>query len=111
MKEYLWLILGPVAASGLTWIFARRKMVAETTGKELENTAKIVQMWRELSEGMEKRFREEIDSLRKENCELQKQVANVVAENESLRRKMHMLEEENKKLQGQLNLFKKDHDE
>lgn len=111
MKEYLWMILGPVLASGLTWIFARRKMVAEATGKELENTAKIVQMWRELSEGMEKRFREDIELLRRDNCDLQKQVASVVAENESLRKKMHILEEENKKLQEQLKIFNKNNHE
>ena len=74
MNEALLLIIGPVAASFATWLFAMRKSAAEASSKELDNTAKIVLMWRELSEGMEKRFKEEIDQLRKDNCDLEQQV-------------------------------------
>ena len=107
MNEALLLIIGPVAASFATWLFAMRKSAAEASSKELDNTAKIVLMWRELSEGMEKRFKEEIDQLRKDNCDLEQQVKNVVQENEALRRKMHLLEEENRKLISQLKIFNK----
>lgn len=107
MKETLILIIGSLVASFATWLFAMRRLTAEANGKELDNTAKIVRMWQELSEGMEKRFREEIEQLRKENCELEQQVKNVVQENESLRRKMRSLEDENKKLQNQLKIFNK----
>jgi len=102
MNETLMLIIGPLAASFATWLFAMRKRAAEANSKELDNTAKIVLMWRELSEGMEKRFKEEIDQLRKDNCDLEQQVKNV-----ALRKKMHMLEEENRKLINQLKIFNK----
>ncbi len=107
MKETLILILTPIAASFATWLFAMRKLSAEANGKELDNTARIVRMWQELSEGMEKRFSEEIEQLRKENSELEQQVKNVVQENESLRRKMRSLEDENRKLISQLKIFNK----
>ena len=107
MNEALLLIIGPVAASFATWLFAMRKSAAEANSKELDNTAKIVLMWRELSEGMEKRFKKEIDQLRKDNCDLEQQVKNVVQENEALRKKMHLLEEENRKLISQLKIFNK----
>jgi septal ring factor EnvC (AmiA/AmiB activator) len=107
MRETLLLIIGPLAASFATWLFAKRKMAADAISNELDNTAKIVRMWRELSEGMEKRFKEEIDQLRKDNCDLQKKIEQVMEENETLREQMNDLERENKKLQDQLKIFNK----
>lgn len=105
MEETLLLIVGPVVASFATWFFTRRKLNAEADGKELSNSAKICEMWRNLSEGMEKRFKEEIDDLKKQNCTLEVQVKAVVAENEMLRLRMHELESENLKLIKQLKIL------
>jgi len=105
MNEYILLVLAPIAASVGTWFFARRKNAADAKGSELDNSAKICEMWRNLSEGMEKRFKEEIDELRKQNCELESQVKAVVMENVSLKNRMHELEEENIKLIRQLKIF------
>ncbi len=107
MNEQLMLFLGPLVAAFGTWIFARRKMAAVANGKELENTAKIAMMWRELSEGMEKRLSDDIRGLRQENCDLQKRIDLVMEENESLRKQMNGLKQENKKLQEQLKIFNK----
>jgi len=105
MYETILLIIAPIAASFATWIFARRKMAAETQGRELENSAKICEMWKDLSEGMERRFKDEIDELKKQNCTLEAQVKAVVAENETLRMRMHELESENLKLIKQLKIL------
>ena len=105
MNEYVLLILAPLAASAVTWFFARRKMAADAKGSELDNSAKICEMWKNLSEGMEKRFKEEIDELRKQNCDLEGQVKAVVMENVTLKNRMHELEEENIKLIRQLKIF------
>jgi len=111
MNEYLLLFIAPVAASFATWFFARRKITAEAQGRELENSAKICEMWRNLSEGMEKRFKEEIDELRKLNCELESQVKAVVLENVTLKNRMHELEEENIKLIRQLKILNNNNQE
>jgi len=105
MNEYLLLFIAPVAASFATWFFARRKMETEVQGRELENSARICEMWKNLSEGMEKRFKEEIDELKKQNCTLEAQVKAVVAENETLRVRMRELESENLKLIKQLKIL------
>lgn len=109
MAEQLLLFGGPAIAAVITWILARRKNLAEAKGIELENAAKIVTMWRDLSEGLETRFRDEIRELRMKNCELQKQMEDISRENEKLLVKMHLLEDENRKLQDQLKIFNKNH--
>ena len=105
MTEGLLLIVGPVVTGFATWFFTRRKMAAEAMGSELDNSAKICEMWKNLSEGMEKRFKNEIDELRKQNCELESQVKAVVLENVGLRNRMHELEEENIKLIRQIQIL------
>lgn len=105
MTEHLLLFGGPIITAVITWIFARRKNLAEARGVELENAAKIVRMWRDLSEGMETRFRTEISDLQMKNCELQKKMEDITRENEMLLNKMHSLEDENRKLQAQLKIF------
>jgi len=105
MTEGIFLIIAPIAASFATWFYARRKMEAEASGAEIDNSAKICLMWKNLSEGMEKRFKDEIDELRKQNCELENQVREVVQENMTLRNRMHELEEENIKLIRQLKIL------
>lgn len=105
MTEGFLFIAGPVVTGFVTWFYARRKMSAETTGEELNNSAKICEMWKNLSEGMEKRFKDEIDELRKQNCELENQVKAVVLENVLLKNRMRELEEENIKLIRQLKIL------
>ena len=105
MNEHVLLVIAPIVASAGTWFFTRRKMTADAKGSELDNSAKICEMWKNLSEGMEKRFKEEIDELRKLNCELESQVKAVVLENVTLKNRMHELEEENIKLIRQLKIF------
>jgi len=80
-------------------------MAADATGSELDNSAKICEMWKNLSEGMEKRFKDEIDELRKLNCDLENQVKAVVLENVNLKNRMRELEEENIKLIRQLKIL------
>jgi hypothetical protein len=105
MIQEVLLIVGPVVTGFVTWFFARRKMGAEATGAELKNSALICEMWKNLSEGMEKRFKVEIDELRKLNCDLENQVKAVVRENVALKERMKELEEENIKLIRQLKIL------
>jgi len=107
MEQILMLIMGPLVASFVTWFFAMRKTAAEANSTELNNTTKIITMWRELSLGMESRFKLEVAELRKENYDLEKKVKDVVEENAALLRKMRDLEDENSKLTIQLTIFNK----
>jgi len=78
-----------------------------TAARWVNNTTKIITMWRELSLGMESRFKQEVAELRKENYDLEKKVKEVVEENAALLRKMRDLEDENTKLTIQLKIFNK----
>jgi predicted RNase H-like nuclease (RuvC/YqgF family) len=100
MNDTLLLIIASAVTGIVTWLSARRK-------NELDNTSKAIKIWRELSEDMEKRFKEQIDELKKENCELQKLVSMVKKENEELKSQMNALEVENRKLISQLKIFNK----
>ena len=95
MNETLMFITGPIIAAFATWFFAMRKTAAEAASLELSNTAKIITMWRELSTGMELRFKDEVAQLRKDNYDLETKVKVVEAENEALLKKMRAMEEEN----------------
>jgi len=105
MTEGILLVVAPIVTGFATWFFTRRKMAADAMGTELDNSAKICEMWKNLSEGMEKRFKDEIDELRKQNCELESQVKAVVQENIGLKNRMRELEEENIKLIRQLKIL------
>ena len=105
MNETLMFITGPIIAAFATWFFAMRKTAAEAASLELSNTAKIITMWRELSTGMELRFKDEVAQLRKDNYDLETKVKVVEAENEALLKKMRAMEEENTKLIIQLTIF------
>jgi len=105
MNETLMFITGPIIAAFATWFFAMRKTAAEAASVELSNTAKIITMWRELSTGMELRFKDEVAQLRKDNYDLETKVKVVEAENEALLKKMRAMEEENTKLIIQLTIF------
>lgn len=91
MKEILIMIIAPLAASVLTWVFTRNKQIAEVKGVEIDNTEKIIRMWRELSEGMEKRLKAEIDVLRHENFDLKQEIIGLQKENELLKTRLKSL--------------------
>jgi len=105
MTEGILLVVAPIVTGFATWFFTRRKMAADAMGTELDNSAKICEMWKNLSEGMEKRFKDEIDELRKQNSDLEYQVKAVVQENIGLKNRMRELEEENIKLIRQLKIL------
>lgn len=105
MDSPLSYLLAPIATAFATWFFARKKNSADATKSELDNVAEAIKIWRELTQDLEKKFKDDIASLRSENCDLQKQVRQVVQENESLKKQMGILEAENKKLIKQLKIF------
>ncbi len=107
MTEYLNFLFYLSVPASVTWFLARRKNNADAKSSELDNVEKAIKVWRELSEGMERRFTHEIEELRKENCDLQQQVSLVMKENEELKLQMNGLESENKKLISQLKIFNK----
>lgn len=107
MNETLSLIFISAVTGTITWYSARRKNNAQAENSELDNVGKAITIWRELSEDMEKRFKEQVDELKKENCTLQQRVTIVMKENEELKNQMNILEGENKKLISQLKIFNK----
>jgi len=107
MNETLSLIVVSAITGTITFWATRRKNNADAETSELDNVSKAIKIWRELSEDMEKRFKEEVDELKKENCNLQQRVSIVMKENEELKIQMKQLESENKKLINQLKIFNK----
>jgi regulator of replication initiation timing len=92
--EHIYMMIGTSGVVSIAnWLLFPRKRKAEVQSTELDNYGKIIKMWKDLSEDMERRFREEIDELKKENCALKKQINDVLAENEQLRMKLrHFIE-------------------
>jgi septal ring factor EnvC (AmiA/AmiB activator) len=107
MDSTLAYLFAPIATAFAGWFFARKKNEADAHNSELDNVSKAIRIWRELNQDLEKKFKADIDSLRSENCELQKQVRQVVEENNSLKKQMILLEGENRKLISQLKIFNK----
>jgi len=107
MTEYLNFVILSAIPATVTWLLARRKNNADAKTSELNNVDKAIKIWRDLTEGMEDRFKYQIDELRKENCDLQQQVTIVMKENNELKEQMNALEGENKKLISQLKIFNK----
>ena len=107
MTEYINLLFISAVPATITWLLARRKNNADAKSGELDNVEKAITIWRNLTEAQEARFNNQIEELRKENCDLQHQVTIVMKENESLKSQMNALESENKKLISQLKIFNK----
>jgi hypothetical protein len=103
VNEWFLLLSGSALTSLVTWIITRRKVKVELQGKELDNSAKICLMWKNLSEGMEKRFMEEIDDLKEKNTILENQIQEVLYENVLLRKRLYSIEQENNTLKEKLN--------
>jgi len=107
MTEYLNFVMVSAIPATLTWLLARRKNNADAKNSELDNVEKAITIWRNLTEAQEARFNNQIEELRKENCDLQHQVTIVMKENNELKEQMNALEGENKKLISQLKIFNK----
>ena len=107
MTEYLNFVMLSAIPATVTWLLARRKNNADAKSGELDNVEKAITIWRSLTEAQEVRFNNQIEELRKENCDLQQQVSLVMKENVELKEQMNALEGENKKLINQLKIFNK----
>ena len=99
------MILGPLVSAFATYVFARRKNVADAETSELDNVNKVATIWRTLATDLELRFSREIGELRKDNEQLKSQVEKMSDENVELRKKMRLLDAENKKLIEQITIF------
>lgn len=116
MNEFLLITLPSVLTGFLTWFFSRKKQKAEVTTNELDNVEKAAKIWRELSEDLEKRLKEEIRELREENTTMQDRFNTVLEENKALKNQMHSLEnqlkeahQQNTKLLCELKKFNKNY--
>ena len=106
MTKDIFLFLGPILASIVTFFFSRRKLSVDVQSQELDNTAKIVKLWREMSAEMEARLGEQIAVLRAKNKELEEMICTLSSENIKLNEKMLALKEENIIMRNQLNVYK-----
>ncbi|KAF5060794.1 hypothetical protein SDC9_23461 [bioreactor metagenome] len=118
MNEFLLVSLPSAFTAIITWLLSRRKYKAETTTNELDNVEKAAKIWRELSEDLEKRLKDEIRELREENSTIQDRFNTVLQENKALKEQMSSLEKqlkearsENRKLLDELKKFNKNYDE
>ena len=118
MNDILLVSLPSAFTAIVTWFLSRRKYKAETTANELDNVEKAAKIWRELSEDLEKRLKDEIRELREENSSIQERFSTVLLENKALKEQMSSLERqlkearnENRKLLDELKKFNKNYDE
>jgi chromosome segregation ATPase len=116
MNDLLLIVIPSLLTGTTTWLFSRKKYKAETTGNELDNVEKAAKIWRELSEDLEKRLKDEIRELRSENQTIQDRFLRLMEENRSLKEQMLSLENqlkaarcENKKLFEELQKFNNNH--
>lgn len=105
MEDIIAIILSTGILTLIMYFLTRRKSKLELCQIEIENASKIATLWRELSEGMEKRLGEEIAELRAHNCELEKRVEQLIRENAEQDKEMKLLRAENKRLLVQLKIF------
>ena len=116
MYDLILIVVPSIVTAVTTWAFSRRKYRAETRADELDNVEKAARIWRELSEDLEKRMKDEIKELRSDNVTIQDQFTIVLAENKALKEQMSALEKqlkearcENQKLLQELKRFNKNY--
>jgi len=116
MNDLLLIVIPSLLTGTTTWLFSRKKYRAETTGNELDNVEKAAKIWRQLSEELEKRLKDDIRELREENITIKDRFNTVLEENNALKFQMSALEKqlreargENKKLLDELKKFNKNY--
>ena len=116
MNDLILIVVPSLLTAITTWIFSRKKYKAETKSNELDNVEKAAKIWRELSEDLEKRLKDDIRELRDENVSIQNQFSKVMAENNLLKEQMASLEKQlkeakcqNNKLLDELKKFNKNY--
>ena len=89
-----------------------KKAVVEVETNEIDNIEKAARIWRELSEDVTARLKEDIDQLRRENWQTREKMNVITRENNALRTQMASLQKElratkieNEKLTEQLRQF------
>ncbi len=119
MKEILTSVIPPIFSAIITFFLTRRKYMAEVRKasvevetNEIDNIEKAARIWRELSEDITARLKEDIDQLRRENRSTRERMNVITRENNALRAQMASLQKElratkieNEKLTEQLRQF------
>ena len=94
-------LLGTLSA----YIFGVRKNKVDVETQQINNLAKMADIWKTMSEQLEASFSAQISKLRNENAELRSLVEKLSDENAELRKKMKCLDSENRKLLDELKRF------
>lgn len=116
MNELLISTMTAAFVSIITFLLTRRKykgevkqVNAKAEGLEIDNTEKIVNIYRELTDDLRKEFTMKIESLKEENREMKEelqqihgQYSAVLKENKSLREQMAALEKDLKSSRCQI---------
>ncbi len=119
MKEILTTAIPTILTGLITFLFTRRKYMAEVKKagvevetNEIDNIEKAARIWRELSEDITLRLTEDIEQLRRENRSTREKMNSITRENNALRAQMASLQKElrstkieNEKLTEQLRQF------
>ncbi len=119
MKDILISVFPPFVSALITFFLTRRKYMAEVKKagvevetNEIDNIEKAARIWRELSEDITARLKEDIDQLRRENKSTRERMNIITRENNALRAQMASLQKElratkieNEKLTEQLRQF------
>ncbi|MDI3319121.1 hypothetical protein [Pinibacter soli] len=92
-------LLPAIATGGVGWLFGKRRSNAETRGVEITNAERLAEVWQKNAESMEKQIADLLavtEALRKENLSLketvyglQKEVAELKAQNNKLINKLN----------------------
>lgn len=88
MAEIIYTIVPAVVMALVGWFLARRKYRAEAKANELDNVDKAIKIWRELSQELEMRLRNEIQILREENETLKIKLKELKCENEKMHKEL-----------------------
>jgi len=96
--EWLYSTISAAVASGITWLFTRRKTTAEAQHSELDNVEKAVAIWRGISTDLEAQF----NALEQRVTTMQLEIIKLQIENEKLEAENKVLREQVAELKSEL---------
>jgi len=115
MNEYLIPAISSILLALLTFLFTKRKYIAETKkaradsdSSEIDNADKMAKMWREFSEEFKVRLEKDIQELREKNVSMRTQLNEIVTENTAINQRFTLILNENQDLKSQMQSLEKE---
>lgn len=115
MNDYLISAISSILLAILTFIFTKRKYIAETKkvradsdSSEIDNADKMAKMWRVFSEEFKVRLEKDIEELRDKNLTMRTQLNEIVIENTAINQRFTLILNENQDLRSQMQSLEKE---